>query len=205
MVEILESDDPRERLFEAAEAHFRRYGFRRATIDDITRDAATGKGSFYLHFESKEAAYLEVVEASLERFLELAGEALHREGPVPDRLRALVEITAEYYGHDELLRASLFGGGDLVDGRVAETAGRLQRDRIHELLAETLEEGKAEGSIRDSVDVEASAAVLFEIGWAVVRAELEGSAKLPFDVALSTLNEIVGLGLISREPRSPSR
>ncbi|MCC7078900.1 MAG: TetR/AcrR family transcriptional regulator [Acidimicrobiia bacterium] len=201
MAEPLESDGPRARLFEAAEVHFRRYGFRRATIDDITRDAETGKGSFYLHFDSKEAAYLEVVEASLARFLEAAGEALRREGPVPNRLRALVEITAEHYGHDELLRASLFGAGDLVDGRVSAAAAHMQRSRIRELLAETLEEGIAEGSIRDTVDVEAAAAVLFEIGWAVVRAELEGNIDLPFDVALSTLNEIVGLGVVSREPR----
>lgn len=189
---------PRERLVEAAESQFRRFGYRRATVDDITRAAATGKGSFYLHFPSKEEAYLAVVESSLERFLDLAAGALHREGAAPDRMRALVEVTAEYYGRDELLRASLFGGGDLVDGRVAARAAEIQRSRIRALLAETLDAGKREGTLRSSLDVETTAAVLFEAGWALVRAELEGSADIPLDAALTTLSSVLGLGLLER-------
>lgn len=193
------TSDARERLLEAAEAHFRRYGYRRTTVDDVTREAATGKGSFYLHFDSKEAAYMAVVEASLERFVQAATEALRAEGPVPERLRALVEVTARHYGEDELLRASLFGEQHLVEGRVAERAAQVQRNRIRDLLTETLSEGKAEGTIRKSIDVEATAAVLFEIGWAVVRAELDGTADLPLDVALSSLNDLVGLGIVTRD------
>ena len=196
---------PRDRLIEAAEAQFRRFGYRRATVDDITRAASTGKGSFYLHFPSKEAAYLAVVDTSLERFLELAAEALHRRGTAPERMRALVEVTAEYYGHDEMLRASLFGGGDLVDGRVSARAAEIQRSRIRALLAETLESGRREGSLRASLDVETTAAVLFEAGWALVRAELEGSADIPLDAALTTLSSVLGLGLLERRTPASAR
>ena len=192
------SEAPRDRLIAAAEAQFRRFGYRRATVEDITREAATGKGSFYLHFASKEDAYLAVVEASLSRFLERAAEALHGEGSVPDRLRALVQATADHYGHDELLRASLLGAEHLVDKTVARRAAEIQRNRVRELLAETLGAGKAEGTIRATVDVEAAAAVLFEVGWAVVRADLEGVVGLPLETALATLNEIVGLGMLER-------
>lgn len=196
---------PRDRLVEAAEAQFRRFGYRRATVDDITRAAATGKGSFYLHFPSKEAAYLAVVEASLERFLDLASEALHREGTAPERLRALVEVTAEHYGHDELLRASLFGHDDLVDGRVAALAAEIQRSSIRTLLAETLEAGQREGSLRASLDIPTTAAVLFEAGWALVRAELEGNTDLPLDAALTTLSSVLGLGLLARDTTRSKR
>jgi len=192
----------RERLIEAAELQFRRFGYRRTTVEDVTRTAAVGKGSFYLHFPSKEAAYMAVVEASLERFLVKAETALHQPGPVPGRLRSLVAVTAEHYGNDELLRASLFGEATLVDGAVARQAADIQRNRIRKLLAETLTEGKREGSIRADLDVEAAAAILFEIGWAVVRAELDDSSDLPLDVALDTLNDIVGLGLIARSSKT---
>ncbi len=200
MAEISEglAAEPRDRLVEAAEANFRRFGYRRTTVEDITREAATGKGSFYLHFDSKEAAYLAVVGSSLERFLEKASAALSRDGSVPDRLRALVEATAAHYGHDELLRASLFGGDNLVGGDVSRRAAEMQRSRIRGLLAETLDAGRREGTIRPTVDAAAAAAVLFEMGWAIVRAELEGTADIPLADALTTLNEIVGLGLLSR-------
>jgi AcrR family transcriptional regulator len=165
------------------------------------REAGTGKGSFYLHFDSKEAAYLAVVEASLERFLEKASAALSKGGSVPARLRALVAVPAEHYGHDELLRASLFGGGHLVAGDVSRRAADIQRSRIRRLLAATLEAGKREGTIRSSVDTAATAAVLFEVGWAIVRAELEGTSDVPLEAALATLNEVVGLGLLTRPER----
>jgi len=189
---------PRERLIEAAEAQFRRFGYRRTTIDDITGSAGTGKGSLYLHFDSKQAIYVTVVEASVERFVQRASRLLEGPGTAPERLRALVELTIDHYSHDELLHASLFGGGRLVEGDVSRLAADVQRTRIRGLLRELLQRGRSEGTVRPDLDIDAAARVLFEIGWAVVRVELEGESDLPLDRALHTLNQIVGLGLLPR-------
>ena len=192
------SSAPDRRLIASAEAQFRRFGYKRTTVDDITADAGTGKGSLYLHFESKQAVYLAVVEASLERFVESTSSLLDGSGPVPTRLRSLVELTIDHYGQDELLRASLFGKAGLVDGDVARMAADVQRTRIRRLLRELLAIGQREKSVRADIDVGAAAAVLFEIGWAVVRSALEGDSQIPLNRALTTLNQIVGLGLLPR-------
>jgi AcrR family transcriptional regulator len=189
---------PDRRLIAAAEAQFRRFGYKRTTIDDITADAGTGKGSLYLHFESKQAVYMAVVEASLERFVESASRLLDGPGPVPSRLRSLVELTIHHYGEDELLHASLFGRAGLVDGDVARMAADVQRTRIRSLLRELLAIGQRENSVRADIDVDAAAAVLFELGWAVVRSALEGDSQIPLERALTTLNQLVGLGLLPR-------
>jgi AcrR family transcriptional regulator len=192
------SSAPDLRLIASAEAQFRRFGYKRTTVDDITTDAGTGKGSLYLHFESKQAVYLAVVEASLERFVQSASALLDGPGTVPARLRSLVELTIRHYGEDELLHASLFGKKGLVDGDVARMAADVQRTRIRSLLRELLAIGQRESSVRADIDVDAAAAVLFEIGWAVVRTALEGDSQIPLDQALTTLNQIVGLGLLPR-------
>jgi AcrR family transcriptional regulator len=192
------SSAPDLRLIASAEAQFRRFGYKRTTVDDITTDAGTGKGSLYLHFESKQAVYLAVVEASLERFVRSASALLDGPGTVPERLRSLVELTIRHYGEDELLHASLFGKKGLVDGDVARMAADVQRTRIRSLLRELLAIGQRESSVRADIDVDAAAAVLFEIGWAVVRTALEGDSQIPLDQALTTLNLIVGLGLLPR-------
>ena len=192
------SSAPDLRLIASAEAQFRRFGYKRTTVDDITTDAGTGKGSLYLHFESKQAVYLAVVEASLERFVQSASALLDGPGTVPARLRSLVELTIRHYGEDELLHASLFGKKGLVDGDVARMAADVQRTRIRSLLRELLVIGQRESSVRADIDVDAAAAVLFEIGWAVVRTALEGDSRIPLDQALTTLNQIVGLGLLPR-------
>jgi len=67
-----------------------------------------------------------------------------------------------------------------------------------------LEDEKRECSIRDTVDVISASIILFEIGWAVARAELADSTDLPLIVALDTPNDIVGRGLIARPAQEGS-
>ncbi len=192
------SKAPRDRLLQAAETRFRRFGYKRTTIDDIAAEAGTGKGSVYLHFESKQAIYMAVVEQSLDRFIDKAEGVLALPGTAPDRLRALVELTAEHYGQDELLHSSLFGETDLVEGEVARTAADHQRRRIRDLLEEALTTGQSEGTVRANLDPQPVATVLFEIGWAIVRAGLENADTTQLASSLEILNDIVGLGIIPR-------
>jgi len=190
--------DPAQRLLDAAEESFRRYGFKKTTIDDITLAAGTGKGSFYLHFKSKQEVYLEIVRRSLERFIAKAAKALRSPAPVPQRMQQLIRLTVEHYGKDDLLHASLFGS-HLVEGEVSRMAANIQRERMRQLLEQALKAGQNEDAVRRNIDASAVAPILFEIGWAIVRAELEGDAAVPLDQALSTLNDIVGLGLLPRQ------
>lgn len=65
--------DPHARsaLITAARAEFVKAGLQKARIEDITHACGLSKGAFYLHFESKEALFREVVSQ-----LELHFEAL---------------------------------------------------------------------------------------------------------------------------------
>ncbi|WP_164006964.1 TetR/AcrR family transcriptional regulator [Pyxidicoccus trucidator] len=51
------SPDPRIAILNAAGEVFARFGFKKASVEDIARRAGVGKGSIYLHFESKEALF----------------------------------------------------------------------------------------------------------------------------------------------------
>src|SRR5216684_1080691 len=87
--------DVRERLLEAGVATFHQRGFNGCSVQDITEAAGVPKGSFYNHFESKEA----LGAAALEHFWqEGAGDRLQilsEPGRAPrDRLRAYFEQAA---------------------------------------------------------------------------------------------------------------
>jgi len=191
-------ENPRGRLLAAAEARFRRFGYKRTTIEDIATEASTGKGSVYLHFESKQDVYMAVVEQSLDRFIDAAEQVVARPGTAPERLRALVELTADHYGQDELLHSSLFGETDLVGGDVARMAAERQRQRIRVVLEDMLTVGKSEGSVRADIDPAPTAAVLFEVGWAIVRSGLTAADTKQLESWLDILNDVVGLGLLPR-------
>lgn len=62
----------RQTLIDAARAEFAERGLEAARVEDVTRSAGVSKGSFYLHFESKEQLY-ELIARS---FLDEIGERL---------------------------------------------------------------------------------------------------------------------------------
>src|SRR5438094_1109635 len=99
----------KEALVVAARAEFARRGLRGARIEDITAACGLSKGAFYLHFESKEALFGELVRAfveaiaglqekrqrAMQEFLEKNGELTERdvEERTP-RYRELLDLDA---------------------------------------------------------------------------------------------------------------
>ncbi|MEO8877136.1 MAG: helix-turn-helix domain-containing protein, partial [Polyangiaceae bacterium] len=57
--------DPKAKiaLLRSAEVVFAERGLTSARIEEITKRAGLSKGAFYLHFESKEVAFRQVVES----------------------------------------------------------------------------------------------------------------------------------------------
>ena len=60
-----DADDPRERtrlrIIAAATSAFVRYGYRRASIDEIAKSAGVGKGTIYLYYDSKRELFLAAI------------------------------------------------------------------------------------------------------------------------------------------------
>src|SRR2546425_8400421 len=53
--------ETRDRIFEAALAEFRRAGVAAAEIEDIVRAADVARGTFYLHFPTKDHVLMELL------------------------------------------------------------------------------------------------------------------------------------------------
>ncbi len=72
-------EDVRERIIEAAEQRLWHYGFKKTTMDEIASDAGVGKGTVYLHFDSKEDVTLAIMakykQQSLEKLAVVAGDS----------------------------------------------------------------------------------------------------------------------------------
>lgn len=100
-------------IIAAADRLLARYGYRRMTVDDIAREADIGKGTIYLHFPSKEAVILSVINRHIESTLE-----------------ALRKIAAGPGGASERLEA-------MITARVLERFDRFlpYRESLHEMLA----------------------------------------------------------------------
>ena len=155
----LRADDTRARLFAAASELFAQRGYHGTTVDAIAKRAGVAKGTFFVHFATKDAVITELVRIQT-RMAKKARAAALPAGPLA-ALRATVLMLGEQAGFSrEVSRAvlsatlenahvsgdadALFGevfADMIVDARAAIAAGELgesSRPRDGELLARAL-------------------------------------------------------------------
>jgi len=81
--------DQRRRILEATADVVAEHGYQETTMETIVRRAKVGYATFYKHFADKEAAFLALLDAAIERTAGRVEDAYRREeGPWADRVGA---------------------------------------------------------------------------------------------------------------------
>ena len=120
----------RERLFMKGRELLAIYGIRKTSVQDITKAANMAKGSFYQHFESKEALFFEVIVRFHSEWFQRAEETFAQPGglPLKERVREFIrscfhspEYLSIFKYHDELK--------EMIQGMQA-----LSRDKVDALM-----------------------------------------------------------------------
>jgi AcrR family transcriptional regulator len=152
------ADDTRARIFSAAARLFAKHGWRDTTVDKIVREAGVAKGTFFVHFATKDAVVTELVRKQVRVARKTRDAVLAKGGDAVDALRATITSLGEQAAANrELSRAvvtanlvnpllggfaeSVFGGitSEMQDdARAAQRAGLLSRSVDAATIAETL-------------------------------------------------------------------
>ena len=169
----------KEEIVEAALKVLHQRGFNATGVQDITDAAGVPKGSFYNHFESKEALGLEVLQRYWERALG------NLESLKDQQVAPLARLKAYFRGLNELGRKLKYRPGCMIGNFSIEMSDQspVMRERLASILArwsraiETcLKEAQADGSLRRDVDVSSMSAFMLN-SWegAVLRAKVDRS------------------------------
>lgn len=158
-------------------------GFNGVGVQEITETAGVPKGSFYNHFESKEALGAEVVQR-------YGMDGTRRQVLLDRSLPALKRLRGHFEGLNELFVKSKFECGCLLGNfsaelsnqspvirrELAELYGRWSRD-----IEVAIQDGQAEGTIpREKNAAEIAAFLLDAYEGALLRARVERD-RAPFD------------------------
>ena len=90
-----DAETRRAGILDAALRVFGQYGYRRASMDDIAREAGIGKGTIYLSFAGKDEVFQALSQALSERMLAGAEAARRGPGATADKLAAM---SAAWFG-----------------------------------------------------------------------------------------------------------
>ena len=173
----------REKLLSSGYHLLFRHGFNATSVQDITEAAGVPKGSFYNHFESKEALATEAVPYYLEEFVskvQVDDAAL----PPLERLRQHFQNFADLAYGDQLAKGCLLGNfsaelsnqSQIIRQRVADAFDQWTRN-----LAADVARAQSAGTVSKDLPPEQLAAALIE-AWegALLRAKVQQD-RAPLD------------------------
>ena len=89
---MVEKEEVREQIVEAARQIFSRYGFKKTTMDEIAQSVSKGKSSIYYYFQSKEDIYKAVIEKEATLIRDELTKAISEANNPIDKLKAYVTV-----------------------------------------------------------------------------------------------------------------
>ncbi len=158
----------RERILDAALAEFARHGYDATGVAEICAAAGVTKGAFYHHFASKQALFLELLNAWLQTLDKQLLEANGATESFPVRLQGMAQ-TAQQVFEDVQGQVPMFlefwaqAARDPVTWQATIAPYR----RYRSWFAEMVGEGIADGSLRP-VDPAAAAQVIVALAVGLV-------------------------------------
>jgi TetR/AcrR family fatty acid metabolism transcriptional regulator len=144
------SDDKRQRILQSAAKVFARKGYHGARVSEIARRADVADGTIYLYFRNKEDILVSLFDEVMIEHLRQAREELDALRGAPEKLRAIARRHLGLLGSNRDL-AVVFQVELRQSTKFMErfTASWLQD--YFTLLADIIEEGQQEGSLREDL------------------------------------------------------
>ncbi|HSO33608.1 MAG TPA: TetR/AcrR family transcriptional regulator [Labilithrix sp.] len=145
--------ETKRRLIGATVGLLAEVGWRRTTIEQIAERAGVAKGTFFVHFKTKEAIVLTLVEAQIGAASAARDVALANGGTAVDGLRAATMALGKHAAASiELSRAVLIASLESREvGSATDAAFTQLHTRMIEDASEALDQGLLEGPDAETV------------------------------------------------------
>jgi AcrR family transcriptional regulator len=185
------TEHQRERVLDAAIGVFAKRGFQGTTVDHIVGAGKIGVGSFYEHFENKEACFLAAYDRILAEGREQIVAALPPGTDWPEQvcavLRALLGMIAA-----EPLRARIM----LVEAQTAGKAALARYEETIDSLVPLLRRGRdfspVAAELPSTLEVATLGGLLWFLQQRIVLGELDGAERLLPEAAEILLEPYIG-------------
>ncbi|MDB4998335.1 MAG: TetR family transcriptional regulator [Myxococcaceae bacterium] len=148
-------------LLEAARA-FGRFGFKKASVDDIAKGAGVAKGTVYLACESKEDLFYQVLHREVRSWVAETAKLIDPRIPADQLLVLMSQAGLEHLDSHPLVRDLLFGKTTQVLPNWSERLSEL-RSVGNANVVEVLRLGVRQGIFREDLDFEATASLLQDL------------------------------------------
>jgi AcrR family transcriptional regulator len=138
-------------------------GYTKTTISDVAQTAGIGRGTVYWHFASKDDLFFALIAREIETMVAGMDTLVEPVGPALDTIDGLIRMAFEYYQQAgpffQAMLSIIGGAGEELEQRMVALAAELY-GKYNRVLADLLDQGKAEGAVHPDLDSEITAAAI---------------------------------------------
>ena len=186
----------RDALLAAARRVFGRYGFERATVERIARDAGVAKGTVYLYYASKQEIYWAALAAGIEELHERTRERVAAAANLKEMIEAFITTKIEYFDERrDFFRIYVSELGSRIAGPLYRRAEfkPLHRRQIR-ALEQAIARGVARREIR-AVDPRETASAIFDLTRGLTTRRLLAGRRKPAAPEVDALVQLIWHGV----------
>lgn len=107
-MEIKKELPKKDRILLAAEVVFSKYGFEKATLDEIIALADVGKGTVYKYYGNKEQLFYKLIQSKNVPFVERLKKTVEKETVLQKKIEAYLLEMIDFYRENSSLWQSIF-------------------------------------------------------------------------------------------------
>jgi len=141
------NNDKYKRILEAAVKIFANLGFHQSTISQIAREAGVADGTIYLYFKNKDDILVQFFSYKTKQVFDRFKEAVDSADIPVDKLRNLIHRHLSEFQRDRNM-AIVYLSETRRKNRVVEKQIRIMSKMYFDLVAEIIEQGQQDGTIR---------------------------------------------------------
>lgn len=138
-----------ESIFKAALRLFARFGYKKATVEDIASELGMTKGNLYFYVKNKKDLYEKTVAHALSSWQEYVRQEISIEKDDMNKLIIMFQKGNEYLIHNSDLQTILINDPGIISFSTEEDRFSKINDGTRNMLKGILDNGKKEGRFRD--------------------------------------------------------
>jgi AcrR family transcriptional regulator len=142
--------DKRQLFLKVGEELFSRYGYKDVNIEDITKEAGVGTGSFYTYFPSKEVFYEQILDNLENQGIRSVDRLVAGFRSPINKMKALYRFTTLGVKNNPILLGILTGNKKYIyPGQQDRLSGKSSlRAHVEKVISEIIREGSRKGVFR---------------------------------------------------------
>jgi AcrR family transcriptional regulator len=181
----------------AAARAFARYGFKKASVDDIAKSAGVAKGTVYLATPSKKELFYEVLLREIHEWNAETDRLVDPRTPADELLVVMARTSLEALEHRPLVKGLLLGEYDHMLPDLRARLGELRAIGIGG-IARVLNLGMRQGRFRSDLDVDEVASLLLDLQTATLLFHLHTSTTERLEKRAAVAFNLIFQGLRPR-------